>query len=95
MPVNPNSHQCAGEMNKVIPSSIAIKLIELRKNNPIIVSGEFKLLLERILFLLMKGTADETWIIVAISALQSRKCPYWMTRIYAQSYRWRQKLSIG
>lgn len=70
MPVNPNTDRInvQEEINK--DDSIFNcykKLIELRKNNPIVVAGGFKLLLEEdpFIFAYERNLADETWIIVA------------------------------
>jgi len=70
MPVNPNKDWINVQEERNKEDSILScykKLIEIRKNNPIVVAGEFKLLLEEhpFIFAYERNLADETWVIVA------------------------------
>ncbi|MGB7474543.1 glycoside hydrolase family 13 protein [Trichococcus sp.] len=55
------------------------KLIEIRKNNPIIVAGEFKLLLEDdpLIFAYERNLADETWVVVANFSSVDQEVSVW------------------
>lgn len=70
MPVNPNKEWINVQEERNKEESIFScykKLIEIRKNNPIVVAGEFKLLLKEhpFIFAYERNLDDETWVIVA------------------------------
>jgi glycosidase len=82
LPVNPNKDRINVQEDRHKDDSIFNcykKLIEIRKNNPIIVAGEFKLLLEDdpFIFAYERKLADETWVIVANFSAADREVSVW------------------
>jgi glycosidase len=82
LPVNQNKDRINVQKDRNKDESIFNcykKLIEIRKYNPIIVAGEFKLLLEDdpFIFAYERNLADETWVVVANFSSVDQKVSVW------------------
>ncbi|CZR08486.1 glycoside hydrolase family 13 protein [Trichococcus collinsii] len=82
LPVNPNKEWINVQEERNKEDSIFNcykKLIKIRKNNPIIVVGEFKLLLEDdpFVFAYERNLADETWVVVANFSSADQEVSVW------------------
>lgn len=82
LPVNPNKDRINVQKDRNKDESIFNcykKLIEIRKYNPIIVAGEFKLLLkdDPFIFAYERNLADETWVVVANFSSVDQKVSVW------------------